>query len=259
LSPINSKNCMPATTTTPVSVCMPSLKRQLTAKEGMGPGDRKPCYAPISDVMLADWRGPVRRYHLLRLVTVSIAFTLCLALGAGLVQAAEFDCERVEGAERRAAILQARRVFATKWLEAGKDWFIAFTLPGEPRNPFALPGIQSGSVAVSGYVWSRGVHCTYAEDIAAGQMIVRFMAAAYRFKEGNTDWTRPQRMGQLMRLALSRLGENWQVADQSAERSILPPNAELRQPTRDELPAAEAWPARQCNPSSRRDGRKCSP
>jgi hypothetical protein len=195
----------------------------------------------------------------LRLVTVPIVFTLCLAPNAELVQAAEFDCERVKGAEQRDAILEARRLFAAKWLEAGKDWFTAFTLPGAPRNPFALPGIQSGSVAVSGYVWTRGVHCTYAEDFVAGPMIVRFTAASFRFKEGDTDWTKPQWMGQLMRLTLSRLGEGWEVADRSAEGSILPPDAQLRQPTRDELPATEAWPAQRCKSSSRRDGRKCSP
>ncbi len=166
------------------------------------------------------------------------------------------DCGKAAEPEQLAAIGEARGLFETHWLATERGYFVAYTMPGETRNPFDLT--QRGPIVGprNGFVMAKSVACsleTIGPSRPQAPLRIRFMAPLYRFHEIGR-WSQPMRDGLIMEIeAMSSPGGTWQVRETKHDKAVLEPEQATRRPDAGELPKSGRWP--EPVPGCRRDER----
>lgn len=186
-----------------------------------------------------------------------LPMALSLALASALSAAEKRACDAETDVKLKASLERIQQQVDAIWVKRGPDWIAAYDIAGTPKNPFDVSDQGSGSEAVHGFAWLRDVGCAMSEATPEGARVVTYRAAAYRFKEGDTEWTKPMTDGVIAEYVVSPGDADWQIKDNSKDETIFLPDGTMRRPRQAELPAQKLWPDKRCRLPKVWNGQSC--
>ncbi len=155
----------------------------------------------------------------------------------------------------KAAVAASDEAFRQHWRDASPNWFTAFDVAPQKRNPFDKTELPTAE-PIRGLAWAQGLFCMANLSPDGSEILVRYYARVTSFHEGQS-WSKPNPEGLLQTLLVKRTGDTWQTRALTVEQQIFLPNATLRRPGTDEIPAADAKLGIPCSSASVWDGKTC--
>lgn len=187
-----------------------------------------------------------------------VQMALSVALASTLSAAEPRACDAEADATLKASLARIQQQLDTIWVKRGPDWIAAYDIAGTPKNPFDVSDQGSGSEEVHGFAWLRDVSCAIGDATPEGARVVTYRAAGYRFKEGDSEWTKPMTDGVIAEYVLSPGDPDWQIKDNSKDETIFLPDGTMRRPRQAELPAQKLWRDKRCRLPKVWNGQSCS-
>jgi hypothetical protein len=156
----------------------------------------------------------------------------------------------------KTAVVESGKAFRAKWRDASPNWYAAFEVTPPKRNPFDKTETPTAD-PIRGTAWAHGVFCMANLSPEGNEVLVRYYARVTSFHDGKS-WSKPNQEGLLQTFLVKKAGETWQVRPLTVEQQILLPDAALRLPKTEDVPAADAKLGIPCRAGTAWDGKLCA-